>query len=316
MATDILKQAAGTRILLLGSEGQLGWQLQRSLAPLGVVTALDRAECDIANPDALRRAVHACTPALIVNAAAYTAVDKAESEADAAQAINAVAPGILAEEAKKLDALLVHYSTDYVFDGCKPGAYVETDLTNPQSVYGRSKRDGEEAVMAAACRALIFRTSWVFGARGQNFVKTILRLAADRDSLSVVDDQIGQPSPAAMLADVTSLVLASLRRGDHGMALSGGRLYHLAGKGALSWNGFAREIVSQARRTAGFELKLQAEDIAPIPTSSYPLPAARPANSRLDCTQLESDFGLELPDWRPYLSRMLQLLALKKANGY
>lgn len=302
-----------TNILLLGKDGQVGWQLQRSLSPLGKVTALGRTECDLADPDALRRAIRDHVPALIVNAAAYTAVDKAESESDLAQAINGTAPGILAEEAKRTDALLVHYSTDYVFDGSKATAYVEDDATNPQSVYGRSKLAGEQAVLASGCNALIFRTSWVFGARGQNFVKTILRLASERDALSVIDDQIGQPSPAAMISDVTGLILAA-RRGKE--ITQGAQIYHLAGTGAVSWNGFAREIVRQASRTHGFELKLLPENIAAIPTSDYPLPAARPANSRLDCSKLEADFGVELPDWRPYLSRMLQLLALKKANGY
>jgi dTDP-4-dehydrorhamnose reductase len=304
-----------TNILLLGKDGQVGWQLQRSLAPLGTVSALGRNECNLADPDAVRRAVREHAPALIVNAAAYTAVDKAESEADLAHAINAVAPGVLAEEAKRSAAMLVHYSTDYVFDGHQASPYVEDDATNPQSVYGRSKLAGEQAVLAAGCRALIFRTSWVFGARGQNFVKTILRLAAEREALSVVDDQIGQPSPAAMISDVTGLVLAARRSGPQANAPEA-QIYHLAGQGALSWNGFARAIVEQARRTPGFDLKLLPENIAAIPTSGYPLPAARPPNSRLDCHKLENDFGIELPDWRPYLARMLQLLALKKANGY
>ena len=304
-----------TNILLLGKDGQVGWQLQRSLAPLGVVTALGRSECDLADPDSVRRAVRNHAPALIVNAAAYTAVDKAESEPELAQAINAIAPGVLAEEARRSGALLVHYSTDYVFDGNQATPYVEDDATNPQSVYGRSKLDGENAVLAAGCLSLIFRTSWVFGARGQNFVKTILRLAADREALSVVDDQIGQPSPAAMISDSTALVLAALRTGRN-PPRTGAEIYHLAGQGALSWNGFARAIVEQARLTPGFDLKLLPENIAGIPTSGYPLPATRPANSRLDCAKLQRDFGIELPDWRPYLARMLQLLALKKANGY
>lgn len=304
-----------TRILLLGKEGQVGWQLQRSLAPLGRITAIDRDECDLADTDALRRIVRENAPQLIVNAAAYTAVDRAESEPELAHAINATAPAILAEEVRRLNALLVHYSTDYVYDGLKTAPYVESDAPAPQSVYGRSKLAGDEAVIAASCRALIFRTSWVFGARGANFVKTILRLAAEREALNVVDDQIGQPSPASMIADVTALVLAASRRDTH-TELDGARIYHLAGQGALSWNGFAREIVAQARQTPGFELKLLPEAIAGIPTSGYPLPAARPANSRLDCGKIERDFGIELPDWRPYLSRMLQLLALKKANGY
>ncbi|HJV92502.1 MAG TPA: dTDP-4-dehydrorhamnose reductase, partial [Azonexus sp.] len=248
------------------------------------------------------------------NAAAYTAVDRAESEPELAQRVNAEAPAVLAEEARALGALLVHYSTDYVFDGRKSGAYVESDVPNPQSVYGRSKLAGEQAIAAAGCRALIFRTSWVFGARGNNFVKTILRLAGEGRALRIVDDQVGSPTPAAMISSVTGLVLAAVRRGDH--LPEGASLYHLAAANPVSWCGFARAIVDCASRTPGFSGLPSPESIAAIATADYPLPAPRPANSRLDCARLETDFGLEMPDWQPYLVRMLQLLALKRANGY
>ncbi|MCK6406249.1 MAG: dTDP-4-dehydrorhamnose reductase [Rhodocyclaceae bacterium] len=302
-----------TPILLFGADGQVGWQLQRTLAPLGRITAVDRAECDLANPDAIRSLIGAVAPKIIVNAAAYTAVDKAESEPALAQAINATAPAVMADEAKKRGTLLVHYSTDYVFDGSKAVPYVESDPTNPQSVYGRSKRDGEDAVRAAAGRALIFRTSWVFAARGHNFVKTILRLAGEGKALRIVDDQIGAPTPAALIADVTAQILSATQRGTR---IEDARLYHLTAADPVSWCGFAREILRLAAATPGLANLPAPESVTGIATADYPLPARRPANSRLDCSRLEGDFDLELPDWRPYLGRMLQLLSLKNANGY
>ncbi len=305
--------AGDTPILLFGANGQVGWQLQRALSPLGTVTAVDHAECDLADPAAIRSLISAVAPKIIVNAAAYTAVDKAESEADLARAINAIAPAVMAEETKQRGALLVHYSTDYVFDGTKSSPYVESDATHPQSVYGRTKRDGEEAILAAGGRALIFRTSWVFGARGHNFVKTILRLAGEGKSLRVVADQVGAPTPAALLSDVTGQILAATRRGSQ---IEDARLYHLVAANPVSWCGFAREILRLAAATPGFANLPAPESVTGIPTSDYPLPAKRPANSRLDCSRLERDFDLELPDWRPFLGRMLQLLALKNANGY
>ncbi|MBK9446942.1 MAG: dTDP-4-dehydrorhamnose reductase [Betaproteobacteria bacterium] len=302
-----------TPILLFGCDGQVGWQLQRSLSPLGTVTTVNRAQCDLASPEAIRSVIQAVAPKIIVNAAAYTAVDRAETEPELAQAINATAPGVMAEAAKKSGALLVHYSTDYVFDGSKQAPYVETDPTCPLSVYGRTKRDGEEAVAAAGCRALVFRTSWVFGARGHNFVKTILRLAGEGRALRIVDDQIGAPTPAALISDVTGQILAASRRGAQ---IEECRLYHLAAANPVSWCGFAREILRLAAATPGFEGLPVLESVTGIGTADYPLPAPRPANSRLDCGKLEHDFDLELPDWRPFLTRMLQLLALKKSNGY
>lgn len=303
-----------TPILLFGKDGQVGWQLQRSLAPLGTVTAVGRSECDLTDSRQLRELIRSAKPKIIVNAAAYTAVDRAESEPQLAASINAEAPAVMAEEARALGAVLVHYSTDYVFDGCKMAPYVETDVPNPQSVYGRTKLAGEQAIAAAGCRALIFRTSWVFGARGNNFVKTILRLAGEGRSLRIVDDQVGSPTPAALISGVTGLVLAAVRRAED--FADGAHLYHLAAANPVSWCGFARTIIEQAGRTPGFSGLPAPESIAGISTADYPLPAPRPANSRFDCTRLEADFGLEMPDWRPYLQRMLQLLALKQANGY
>ena len=302
------------RILLLGKDGQVGWQLQRSLAPHGDVVACGRLECDLADADRIRSVIRETKPVLIVNASAYTAVDKAEAEPAQAFRINAEAPGILAEEAAALGALLVHYSTDYVYNGDKLSPYIETDPCDPQSVYGRSKLAGEEAIRAVGGKSLIFRTSWVFGARGGNFVKTILRLAREKEDLNVVDDQIGVPTPAALIATVTGVVLAMLGQGRQ-LEKNESRLYHLAAARPVSWCEFARTIVGLAGAMPGFDLRLPPGGVRAIGTADYPTPARRPANSRLDCSRLESDFGLQMPDWQPYLARMLQLLALKK-NGY
>ena len=275
------------RILLTGCAGQLGRELKRSLACLGEVIACDRQEFDLADPDALRDAVRDAAPAVIVNAAAHTAVDKAESEPELAMAINAVAPGILAEEAKRLGALLIHYSTDYVFDGTKPAPYTEDDSPAPLSVYGRSKREGELAIAAADGRHLIFRTSWVYGLHGANFMKTMLRLGKEHDELRVVGDQIGAPTWSRHLADVTALVLA---RKD----IPNG-LYHLAAAGETSWHGYAEAIFYEAQRVG---LMDKSPVVHRITSADYPLPAARPANSRLDCSRFRRDFDLTLPDWR------------------
>jgi len=301
-------------ILLLGKDGQVGWQLQRSLAPHGEVVACARSDADLSDAGQLRALVRRVRPAVIVNAAAYTAVDKAESEPELAWRINAEAPGVLAGAAAESGALLIHYSTDYVYDGLKPTPYVETDPTNPQSAYGRSKLAGEEAIRASGAKSVIFRTSWVFGARGGNFVKTILRLARDKESLNVVDDQVGAPTPAALIATVTGVVLAGLRQGE-AMAVGEQRLYHLCSGRSVSWCEFARTIVALAGVMPGFDLRLKPEAIRAIPSRDYPTPAVRPLNSRLDCARLENDFGLRMPDWQPYLERMLQLLSLKQ-NGY
>jgi len=303
-----------TRILLLGRDGQVGWQLQRSLAPHGAVTAWGRPDCDLADLDRLRRMVRELAPEVIVNAAAYTAVDKAETDREAAFRLNAGVPGLLAEESARLGGLLVHYSTDYVFDGEKDAPYLEDDPVNPLSVYGLSKRAGEEAVLAAGGRSLIFRTSWVFGVRGSNFAKTILRLARERESLNVVDDQVGNPTPAALVSTVTGLALALLRR-QGGLAMGEGRIYNLAGAGAVSWCRFARTVVELASRRPDHDLTLVPEAIRPIPASDYPTPARRPRNSRLDCRRLEADFGLVMPPWQPYLERMMEILAHRRSRG-
>ena len=301
-------------ILLIGKDGQVGWQLQRSLAPHGEIIACGRSECNLTDFDQLRSLVRRIRPAVIVNAAAYTAVDRAETEPELAMRINGEAPGVLAEEAAKLGALLIHYSTDYVFDGNKAEPYLESDPTGPRNVYGRTKLAGEEAIRAAGCNSVIFRTSWVFGARGGNFVKTILRLAREKEALNVVGDQIGSPTPAALIATVTGVALAMLRQGRE-MNREKQRLYHLCCGRPVSWHEFACTIVELAGAMPGFDLRLTPEAIRAIPSSEYPTAAVRPLNSRLDCARLESDFGLRMPDWQPYLARMLQLLSLKQ-NGY
>ena len=297
-------------ILLLGKDGQVGWQLQRSLAPHGRLVACGRAECDLSDLSQVRAFVRRVQPSVIVNATAYTAVDKAESEPALAQLINGEAPGVLAEEAARLDALLVHYSTDYVYDGLKNTPWVESDPTGPQSAYGRSKLAGEAAIRAVAGKSLIFRTSWVFGEHGGNFVKTMLRLARERDSLSVVADQIGSPTPAALIATVTGIVLAVLQRGQR-LERGENRLYHLAAARSVSWYDFARTIIELATGIPELKVGLPPAAIRPIATADYPTPARRPANSRLDCSKLEADFALQMPDWQPYLERMLVQLAAK-----
>lgn len=291
------------KFLLTGKQGQVGFELQRALAPLGEVCAVDYAECDLADASAIRTLVRSFNPNVIVNAAAYTAVDKAESDRDRAHAINAVAPGILGDEAVKLGAWVVHYSTDYVFDGAMSGSYTEDDLTNPQSVYGHTKRDGEIALQASGARHLIFRTSWVVGAHGGNFAKTILRLGAERESLNVVADQYGAPTSAALLADVTAQLVRQVQReGDDSFPFG---LYHVVAGGETTWCDYARFVLSEAL-AAGRSLKLAPDAIRAIPSSEYPTPAKRPANSRLDTRKLRSRFGLELPDWQSGVRHILQ----------
>jgi dTDP-4-dehydrorhamnose reductase len=287
-----------TRVLLAGRGGQLGWELQRTLAPFGELVALDRAGMNLADPDSIHRAIADARPAVIVNAAAYTAVDKAESEPEAAMRVNGVAPGIIAEEAARIGALMVHYSTDYVFDGAKPEPYREDDLPAPLSVYGRSKLAGEEAVRAAGGAHLIFRTSWVYATRGSNFLLTMLRLARERRELRIVDDQVGAPTWARSIAELTARVLGVDGAGP-GPARELGGVYHLAAAGAVSWFGFAQAIFAQARaRRADFA----APALVPIPASDYPLPARRPANSRLDTGKLAAAFDLRPPRWDAMLA--------------
>ena len=290
------------KILLLGKNGQVGWELQRSLAPLGEVIALDRQGgdglCgDLADLDGLRNTIRQVRPDVLVNAAAYTAVDKAESDVLTAGLINAQAPGLMAQELHALGGWLVHFSTDYVFDGSGNTAWCETDRTAPLNQYGLSKLHGEQAIQASGCRHLVFRTSWVYAARGNNFARTMLRLAAERERLSVIDDQIGAPTGAELLADVSA---HAIRQAVIQPGLGG--LYHLAAAGETSWCGYARHVIDQARRD-GAALAVQA--IEPIPSSAYPVAATRPKNSRLDTGKLSRSFDLHLPDWKSGVSRML-----------
>jgi dTDP-4-dehydrorhamnose reductase len=287
-------------ILLTGKNGQVGWELQRTLMPLGKVVALDADDLDLANPDAIRQTVKSIRPDIIVNPAAYTSVDKAESEPELAYAVNGIAPGILAEEAQYQNALVVHYSTDYVFDGTKTGAYTESDRPNPQNVYGRSKLAGEEALRAVGGRHLILRTSWVYGSRGHNFMLTMLRLACERKVLRIVDDQIGAPTWSRSLAEVTAQILAQLYGpGMQKAADEASGTYHLTSSGNASWHGFAAEILRQA----GVQPMPQ---LVAIASHEYPTPAARPKNSVLSSEKLNRTFGLEAGDWRDNLRLCLQ----------
>lgn len=290
-------------LLVTGSNGQVGFELRRSLAPLGRVVALERAGCDLSRPDELRRVVRELRPDVIVNPAAYTAVDKAETDIEAAYAINSVAPGVLAEEAKTLGSLLVHYSTDYVFDGRKDGSYVETDKVNPQSVYGKSKLAGEQAIAAAGVQALVLRTCWVAGAHGSNFAKTMLKLGRERDSLRVIADQFGAPTTASLIADVTAQIVARHWLSGRPTAFAGG-VYHLAAAGETSWHGYATEVLRMAA-ALGVPLQVNLKHIEAIPATAYPLPASRPANSRLNTSKLRETFGIHLPDWQQGIRLLL-----------
>jgi len=290
-------------ILLFGKNGQVGWELQRSLAPLGKVVALESRSMelcgDLTDLSGLAATVAAVQPDVIVNAAAHTAVDKAESEPELARTINALAPGVLAEAAQRVGACLVHYSTDYVFDGSGEQPWQETDATAPLNVYGATKLEGEQRIIAACPRHLIFRTSWVYAARGGNFARTMLRLASERERLSVIDDQIGAPTGADLLADVTAHAIRSIAQQP---ALAG--LYHLAASGHTSWHGYARFVVEHARR-AGVALKTGIDAIDPVPSSAFPTAARRPHNSRLDTGKLQAAFGLTMPGWQHGVERML-----------
>ncbi len=298
------------KILLLGARGQVGWQLQRSLATLGEVTALHRASTplcgDLTQTDALAQTVRTLAPDVVVNAAAYTAVDKAETEPELARAINGTACEVLAQETEKLGAWLVHYSTDYVFDGSGERAWVESDTTAPLNVYGASKLAGERAIAAHNPQHLIFRASWVFDSWGSNFLKSILRAAMQRDSLNVVADQFGAPTRAALMADVTAHALMALR-GMPGKELAG--IYHLAAAGETQWHEYASFAVAQAR-AAGMAIRAGA--INPIASAQYPTPAARPGNSRMDTTRLRQVFGLHLPPWQDGVRAVVAELAASK----
>ncbi len=291
------------KILLLGKNGQLGWELQRSLSLLGEVVACGRDEANLENLTELRTLIRKISPQVIVNAAAYTAVDKAESEPDRAALINSNAVDLLAKEACLLDALFIHYSTDYVFDGAKAEAYLETDATSPLGIYGKTKLAGEEAIRASGCRHLILRTSWVYAARGNNFIKTMLRLARERDELKVVSDQVGAPTSAELLADVTACCLYRLQY-DPAFSSQRGGTYHLAASGSTSWHGFAQFILDEAAHQ-GVQLRVPSENVLAIPTSEYPLPAKRPANSQLVTTKISESFGLKLPSWQYHAKRVV-----------
>ncbi len=319
------------KILLFGANGQVGWELQRSLAPLGQVKACGHLDADLENLGGLRAIIREYCPAVIVNAAAYTAVDRAESEPDTAYRINAEAVGLLGDEAKRLDAWLIHYSTDYVFDGTKSEPYLESDQPNPLSVYGKTKLQGEAAISESGCRYLIFRTSWVYSARGANFVKTMIRLAKERDALNVVADQIGAPTSAELIADVTAATLNCIATGtvsappqDSNCVDAGGGLihevipergsqlswqqvtgtYHLTAAGETSWHGFARYLLGEAQ-DQGMTLRINLENLNPIAAADYPVAARRPANSRLNTNKLTETFGLRLPQWQTPVRRLI-----------
>ena len=290
------------RVLLLGAGGQLGRELARTLEPVVDLVALDHRSADLADPVSLVGAIGRVRPQAIVNAGAYTAVDRAESDGPIAHAVNAVAPGILGAEARRLGALVVHYSSDYVFDGSKDGWYEEGDATAPLSVYGCTKRDGELALAASGAHQVTLRTSWVVGRGGANFARTMLRLARDRDRLRVVDDQHGVPTPTTLLARVTADLLARFGR-DGGSGVAAG-LYHLVPGGETTWHGYARHVLEQAER-AGIALRVGAEAVEPIATADYPTPARRPANSRLSTRHVAATFGLALPSWQEALAEVL-----------
>lgn len=290
-------------ILLFGKGGQVGWELQRSLSVLGTVTALDHdstEHCgDFANPSGVAETVRALRPDVIVNAAAHTAVDKAESEADFARTLNATTPGAIAQEAAKLGAWLVHYSTDYVFDGSGSRPWVETDTPAPLSVYGRTKLEGEQLIAQSGAKHLILRTSWVYAARGGNFAKTMLRLAQERERLTVIDDQWGAPTGADLLADVTAHAIQHLQQHPEHAGL-----YHCVAAGETTWNAYAKYVLSRAS-IENSAIKIVANEVAPVPTSAFPTPAARPHNSRLNTDKLQATFGLQMPHWQTGVARML-----------
>lgn len=288
------------KILLLGKNGQVGWELQRSLAPLGEVLALDRnssTHCgDLANLEGLAETVRVFRPQVVVNAAAYTAVDKAESDQTTAHLINALAPEVLSRACAAIDALLVHYSTDYVFDGGGQTPWVETDTTGPVNVYGRSKLAGEQGIAKQGARHIVFRTSWVYGTEGGNFAKTMLRLAQEREKMAVINDQYGAPTGAALLADITALSLQQTQ------ALSG--IYHLAAAGETTWHAYAQYVLQTAKQFKS-DIDYKVKEVAAVPTSEFPTPAQRPLNSRLNCSKLQHALQCQLPDWQKGVDSML-----------
>lgn len=302
------------KLLVTGSNGQVGFELRRSLAPLGHVVALDRSTCDFAAPEQIRRVLRKHCPDVIVNAAAYTAVDKAEAEPALAFAINAEAVEVLAEEARAMGSLLVHYSTDYVFDGSKDSPYVESDPVNPRSVYGKSKLAAEALIAAAGIPALILRTSWVAGAHGSNFARTTLRLASERDSLRVVADQHGAPTSAALIADVTAQIIARHWLYGNRADFAAG-IYHLAAAGETTWHAYAKEVLRHAA-VRGIALKAGPDDIDGISAAEYAAAAPRPANSRLNTVKVRQTFGIHLPPWEEGVRHLLdQILAERDSHA-
>ena len=295
------------KILVTGTDGQVGFELTRTLAPLGQIKALVRADLDLGDVDALRALLDAEQPDIIVNPAAYTAVDKAESDVSAAYAVNEHAPVVMAQWAAAHGAFMVHYSTDYVFEGSGETPYVEDDAVAPQSVYGASKEKGEQAVRAALPAHFIFRTSWVFGAYGANFLKTMLRLMQERDTLNVVADQIGAPTSAALLADVTAHVVRDTWQKRQANEWVDYGIYHLVASGETSWHGYA-QYVGQLAQAAGLPLKVAPEAIGAIPSSAYPTPATRPFNSRLNTEKIQNTFGLRLPSWQEGVRQVFTLI--------
>ena len=291
------------KILVTGKNGQVGFELQRALAAVGEVVAVGQRDCDLADADAIRALVRRVAPDVIVNPAAYTAVDKAEADQQTAFAVNAQAPGVLGEEAARLGALVVHYSTDYVFDGAKQGSYAESDVPDPQSVYGSTKYAGEQALAQVNPRHLILRTSWVVGAHGGNFARTMLRLAAERERLTVVADQYGAPTTAALLADLTAQLVRQYQR--EGAKTFPFGTYHVAGGGETNWYEYARFVLAEAL-AAGKTLKAGPNAVSPLATADYPTPAKRPANSRLDTRHFRTTFGLRLPPWQESVRHVLQ----------
>jgi len=293
------------KILIFGRVGQVGWELRHKLACLGQVSCIDYPEIDFSKPDTVRAAIRAAEPAVIVNAAAYTAVDKAEAMPEPAWAINATGPGVIAEEAKRLGALMVHYSTDYVYDGSKQVPWVETDTPNPLNVYGETKLAGDQAIEAVGCDYLILRTSWVYGARGGNFLLTMLRLARERPELRVVDDQTGSPTTSECIAQATANILAQVIAPGKCLAGRSG-VYHLTNAGQTTWFGFAKEFLSK---------QATCPKLIPIPASEYPLPARRPVNSVLSCAKVAETFGVRMPSWELALDLVLETLAEGSARG-
>jgi len=293
-----------TKILIFGSSGQVGSELRHKLACLGQIAAVEYPRVDFSQPDSIRESVRVSEPAVIVNAAAYTAVDKAESEPELAMAVNGIAPGVIAEEAKRLGSIMVHFSTDYVFDGTKPGPYLETDSPNPLSVYGKTKLAGDQAIAAVGCESLILRTSWVYGARGNNCMLTMLRLAEERDELRIVDDQHGAPTSSECIAQATADILAQILPPAKGGLEGRSGIYHLTNAGETTWFGFAKAFLARRTEADG----TAAPNLVAIKASQYPRPAKRPANSRLSCQRVQETFGVRMPHWEDALSLVLETM--------